>query len=73
MQKSDFFNDVLRHLIAGNVLRGQAYPLCVGAERGLQAERLASAREASAAQRQLHTAVQQPAMTRFASKSRCER
>ena len=25
----------------GNTLRGQAYPLCVGAERGLQAERLA--------------------------------
>jgi argininosuccinate synthase len=28
-------------LITGNVLRGQAYPLCVGAERGLQAEKLA--------------------------------
>ncbi|MDH5620437.1 MAG: argininosuccinate synthase, partial [Gammaproteobacteria bacterium] len=28
-------------LIAGNVLRGNAYPLCVGAERGLQAEKLA--------------------------------
>ena len=39
--KQDFFNSVIRHLIAGNVLRGQAYPLCVGAERGLQAERLA--------------------------------
>ena len=39
--KQDFFENVLRHLIAGNVLRGQAYPLCVGAERGLQAERLA--------------------------------
>jgi argininosuccinate synthase len=39
--KQDFFESVLRHLIAGNVLRGQAYPLCVGAERGLQAERLA--------------------------------
>ncbi len=36
-----FFDDVIRHLIAGNVLRGNAYPLCVGAERGLQAERLA--------------------------------
>jgi argininosuccinate synthase len=32
---------VSTHLIAGNVLRGQAYPLCVGAERGLQAARLA--------------------------------
>ena len=39
--KQDFFATVIRHLIAGNVLRGQAYPLCVGAERGLQAERLA--------------------------------
>jgi len=39
--KQDFFDGVIRHLIAGNVLRGQAYPLCVGAERGLQAERLA--------------------------------
>ena len=40
--KQDFFDNVIRHLIAGNVLRGQAYPLCVGAERGLQAERLAA-------------------------------
>ena len=39
--KQDFFDTVIRHLIAGNVLRGQTYPLCVGAERGLQAERLA--------------------------------
>jgi argininosuccinate synthase len=39
--KQDFFDTVIRYLIAGNVLRGQAYPLCVGAERGLQAERLA--------------------------------
>jgi len=39
--KQDFFDNVIKFLIAGNVLRGQAYPLCVGAERGLQAERLA--------------------------------
>ncbi len=39
--KQDFFVDVIRYLVAGNVLRGQAYPLCVGAERGLQAARLA--------------------------------
>jgi argininosuccinate synthase len=39
--RKDFFDTVIRHLIAGNVLRGQAYPLCVGAERGLQAARLA--------------------------------
>jgi len=37
-----FFDTVIRHLIAGNVLRGNAYPLCVGAERGLQASRLAA-------------------------------
>ena len=39
--REEFFDNVIRHLIAGNVLRGNAYPLCVGAERGLQAERLA--------------------------------
>ena len=39
--RDDFFDSVIRHLIAGNVLRGNAYPLCVGAERGLQAEQLA--------------------------------
>lgn len=35
--KQTFFNEVLRYLIAGNVLRGNLYPLCVGAERTLQA------------------------------------
>ena len=35
--KEIFFNEVLRYLIAGNVLRGGLYPLCVGAERTLQA------------------------------------
>ena len=39
--KDEFFETVIRYLIAGNVLRGNAYPLCVGAERGLQAKRLA--------------------------------
>lgn len=39
--REDFFSNVIRYLIAGNVLRGNSYPLCVGAERGLQAERLA--------------------------------
>ncbi|MCC5793823.1 MAG: argininosuccinate synthase [Chromatiales bacterium] len=38
-----FFQRVLRHLIAGNVRRGQFYPLCVGAERGVQAMLLAEA------------------------------
>jgi len=40
--KQDFFDSVIRHLIAGNVLRGHTYPLCVGAERGIQAARLAT-------------------------------
>jgi len=39
--KQDFFDSVISYLIAGNVLRGQTYPLCVGAERGLQAAQLA--------------------------------
>lgn len=39
--KQAFFDSVIRYLIAGNVRRGQLYPLCVGAERGLQAARLA--------------------------------
>jgi len=36
-----FFDEVLRFLLFGNVRRGQTYPLCVGAERGLQARELA--------------------------------
>ncbi len=36
-----FFAQVIRHLIAGNVRRGHLYPLCVGAERGIQATLLA--------------------------------
>lgn len=39
--KQEFFDGVIRYLIAGNVRRGQLYPLCVGAERGLQAAQLA--------------------------------
>jgi argininosuccinate synthase len=39
--KKVFFDEVIRYLIAGNVRRGQLYPLCVGAERGVQASRLA--------------------------------
>lgn len=47
--KQAFFDEVLRFLIAGNVRRGHLYPLCVGAERGLQATRLATlARERNA-------------------------
>lgn len=36
--KQIFFDTVLKYLIAGNVLRGNHYPLCVGAERTLQAQ-----------------------------------
>jgi argininosuccinate synthase len=39
--RADLFQRVVRWLIAGNVRRGGAYPLSVGAERGLQAELLA--------------------------------
>ena len=44
--RPQFFDEVIRHLIAGNVRRGHTYPLCVGAERGVQAAILArTARE----------------------------
>ena len=36
-----FFDQVIRYLIAGNGRRGNLYPLCVGAERGIQATLLA--------------------------------
>ena len=36
-----YFEQVLRFLIMGNVRRGQLYPLCVGAERVLQAQTIA--------------------------------
>jgi len=39
--RDDFFEQVLKFLIMGNVRRGQLYPLCVGAERGIQARYLA--------------------------------
>jgi len=39
--RSELFERVLRWLVAANVRRGGAYPLSVGAERGLQAEVLA--------------------------------
>lgn len=39
--RTEFFDTVLRFLVAGNVRRGQLYPLCVGAERGVQARGLA--------------------------------
>jgi argininosuccinate synthase len=39
--RAAFFNETLRFLIMGNVLRGHVYPLCVGAERALQARLVA--------------------------------
>ncbi len=39
--KAEFFDRVLRFLIAGNVRRGATYPISVGAERALQAEAVA--------------------------------
>lgn len=39
--RAAFFDRVLRFLIFGNVRRGQTYPLCVGAERLVQAHQVA--------------------------------
>jgi argininosuccinate synthase len=39
--RADYFAQVLRYLIMGNVRRGQLYPLCVGAERVMQAQTIA--------------------------------
>jgi argininosuccinate synthase len=39
--RAEFFRETLRWLLAGNVLRGGLYPICVGAERSLQARRVA--------------------------------
>jgi argininosuccinate synthase len=36
-----FFAEVIRFLVYGNIRRGHLYPLCVGAERGLQAREAA--------------------------------
>jgi argininosuccinate synthase len=41
--RADYFEQVLRFLIMGNVRRGQLYPLCVGAERVMQAQTIARA------------------------------
>jgi argininosuccinate synthase len=39
--RADYFEQVLRFLIMGNVRRGGLYPLCVGAERVMQAQTIA--------------------------------
>jgi argininosuccinate synthase len=45
-----FFERVLKYLIFGNVRRGHLYPLCVGAERGVQATLLAELARARGSQ-----------------------
>lgn len=40
--RAPFFDETLRFLVMGNVLRGHLYPLCVGAERSLQARVVAN-------------------------------
>ena len=39
--RTAYFDQVLKYLIIGNVRRGNLYPLCVGAERVLQAQTVA--------------------------------
>ena len=39
--RAGYFDQVLRFLVIGNVRRGNLYPLCVGAERVLQAQTVA--------------------------------
>lgn len=39
--RAAYFDETLRFLVMGNVLRGHVYPLCVGAERTLQARLVA--------------------------------
>lgn len=47
--RGEFFDQTLMYLLMGNVLRGHMYPLCVGAERSLQARVVAEvAREIGA-------------------------
>jgi argininosuccinate synthase len=39
--RQGYFDQVIKYLIMGNVKRGQMYPLCVGAERVMQAQTIA--------------------------------
>jgi argininosuccinate synthase len=39
--KQGYFEQVIKYLIIGNIKRGQMYPLCVGAERVMQAQTIA--------------------------------
>jgi len=40
--RREYFDRVLQWLLAGNVRRGNLYPLCVGAERSIQAQTVAA-------------------------------
>ncbi len=40
--KAEYFERVLKYLLMGNARRGQLYPFCVGAERVLQAQTIAT-------------------------------
>lgn len=40
--RREYFDRVLKWLLIGNVRRGQFYPLCVGAERSIQAQTVAA-------------------------------
>jgi len=39
--RQGYFDQVLKYLVMGNIKRGQMYPLCVGAERVMQAQTIA--------------------------------
>ena len=47
--RAELFQDYLRHLVAGNVLRGGLYPLSVSAERVCQARRVVATAKAMGA------------------------
>lgn len=52
--RARLFAETLRYLLMGNVLRGQIYPLCVGAERGVQAAVVAETARAVGARAVAH-------------------
>ena len=52
--RQQLFDDHLRYLIMGNVLRGGVYPLCVGAERVVQAQQVVKAARKAGARAVAH-------------------
>ena len=69
--RKSYFDAVLKYLLMGNVRRGQMYPLCVGAERVMQAQTIASTR-ASSARKSAHGGTPQ-AMIKCDSRLPCAR